>query len=175
MNREPTPKAETVEALLTTTWALLAEERARREGLHSRASGLTGFAGIILSLVSVAGIEKSAEFADAEKVFVATMYGLGLVLLTGATGIAVLFILMPRVYLSLSPEEVARYPLTESVVEEKMRFQGRTLRGLADIFRSQHERNNTMAAWMGRAYALLAAGLACVAIDAAIIGFSRFF
>lgn len=170
----------TVEALVETVRALLHDEDSREQSLTTRAVGISGFAALILSL---AGFVSSnvlyrvpsgtpngqPPLSDQWKLAVLILLVAALGLLLSTIVVAVVGVLIPKEYATISMREVERYPTRGSVSRPRVMVQGSTLVGLVDALASERSKNSTKAGALSLAYWLLLAGLVGVTALAAIL------
>ncbi len=120
----PTPREDTVDALVETVRELLRAEDSRATSLTGRGSGLAGFLGLIISLsASVGQRAVSASLRTGWKAAAITLFALALISLVTSVVVVVLRVLLPRSYRNLAMSEVSRYPLPEFVFAEKVMVQ----------------------------------------------------
>lgn len=166
----PTPREDTVDALLETVRELLRAEDARATSLTSRGSGLAGFLGLIISLSATVGQRAvSASLGAGWKAATIGLFALALIVLIAAVIVVVLRVLLPKSYRNLAMSEVSRYPLPEFVYADKVMVQGRTMRGQIDALATERDRNDAKARGLRCAYVLLIVGLGLAAADAIIL------
>lgn len=172
-------QADTVDALVESVRALLRDEDAREQSFTARGVGLSGFAGLIISLAGavsaalvgpVTGSHASPPLAAPWKWIVVGLIIGSLLLLLATVAVVVLGVLLPREFASFSMAEVERYPRPEFVHQPRVMVQGRTLRGLVTALASERKKNARKAYRLRRAYQLLLEGLAGVTVLAIILG-----
>lgn len=166
-------KADTVEALVDTVRALLRDEDAREQSVTGRAVGLSGFSGLVLSLagpVSASAV-KLDTLPGQWKGAALGLLTVSLAALLATVLTAIFGVLRPREFATIAMSEVERYPLPEYIGQSRVMVQGTTLRGLVDALATERDKNSRKANALGRAYQLLALGLAGVSVLAGMLGF----
>jgi hypothetical protein len=157
---------ETVAELLSTVRDLQRDESERASSLNTRASGLTGFVGLILSIAAaaVAATGKSAGVGldHWARVFTGLFVAIALVLLVLAIVVVVAKVLVPTPGWSLAIGEVQRYPTWDFIAQECVMIQGRVMQGFVVALRRDRARNAAKATWLARSYWLVCVGLALV-------------
>jgi hypothetical protein len=164
----PPPNPDTVEAIVETVVRLRDDEESREQSLTGRASGLTGFVGIILSVLGIAGKDAMVGLPAGAKVVALILLLVALGALVTAIFLVVFRVLIPRPYMNIGVDEIRHYPEESFVSQERMQFQGRTMRGMIAALLVERGRNDRKAKALRPAYALVAVGLFAVAADAAI-------
>ena len=169
-------QADTVDALVETTWGLIEDEIGVGQALETRASALAGFAGVILTLAGAVGsVEGASRQPHGAKIVIVISFGLGLALLVATILVSVLLVLRPRPVEKLAMQEVARYPTHEFVYRDKVEIQGRTLRGLVTSLASLRDASDVMGRRLRWAYLVFAAGLICIAVESFVLGYHTLF
>lgn len=167
---QPQISEESVGALLETVRGFLKDEDGREQGLNTRAGGLAGFVGIIVSITTAAG--KLA--VDEDPSCTATVLGaIAFVVAIGALLtsliIAVTKILVPQEGAAISMETIERYPTWEYISKDKVMVEGELLRGVITALAKDRQRNSSKATWLRRAYTALLVGVAGLAAFGAIL------
>jgi hypothetical protein len=161
------PNSETVSELLSAVQGLVKDERDRETGFYSRASGLTGFVGLILALATAAGAttgrNAGAGLHHGVRVFAGILVALALLVLASAVVLVVWKVLLPRPALTIDTDEVERYPTNEFVYRDHVGIQGHLMNGFVISLKRERERNASKAVWLGWSYKLVCAGLVLVA------------
>jgi hypothetical protein len=78
--------------------------------------------------------------------------------------VAVVKVLLPRPGITISTKEVERYPLPESVSQDKVMIQGRLMWGFVDRLKREREQNDSKARWLKLSYVLVCVGLGLVSL-----------
>jgi hypothetical protein len=119
---------QTVSVLLDSVRSLLSEEEDRANSLSVRAGGITGFAGIILTLTGVAA--KSGHTLEGSlRGAVAAMSVGALVFLALAVVVAVFGVLVPSSAVSISTAELERFPTWAFITQPPAMVQGKSCVG----------------------------------------------
>jgi hypothetical protein len=162
-----TPEAnpETVEALLDTTWRVVAAEGARTDALDRKASSLATFASVVLSLSGVLG---GALVRGHQAVWVFAYFSFGLFLLVCAIGTSV-WVLLPKEQLMLGVAYLERFTKWSEILKPRVQVQGETMAGLVEAIALERRVNRRKAQAVRWAFLFLLAGLAATASDAAIV------
>jgi hypothetical protein len=158
---------ESVEELRNAVRDLVKDEDARAQSLNARASGLTGFVGLILSVAAAAGVGgrgTTAVLHHWPRVVVGVSVAAALLALVAAVFVAVVKVLLPSVGFTTSMEEVERYPLQESISEDKVMIQGRLMWGFVGTLRRERERNDDKERWLKLSYVVVCLGLGFVSV-----------
>lgn len=165
--------ADTVEALVDTVRALLRDEDAREQSVTGRAVGLSGFAGLVLSLAGpvTASAVKLQTLPGQWKDAVLGLIAFSLAALLATVVSAIFGVLRPREFATIAMSEVHRYPLPEYIEQPRVMVQGTTLRGLVDALATERSKNSRKARALGLSYVFLASGLAGVSALAGMLGF----
>jgi hypothetical protein len=159
---------ESVEELRNAVRDLVKDEDARAQSLNARASGLTGFVGLILSVAAAAsavgGRGTTAGLHHWSRIVIGGSLAGALLALVAAVFVSVVKVLLPSPGVTLSMEEVERYPLPESVSLDKVVIQGRLMWGFVDALRRERQRNESKAGWLKFSYIALCVGLGLVSL-----------
>jgi hypothetical protein len=160
--------AETVSELLSAVQGLVKDEHDRESSFNSRASGLTGFVGIILSLAAAAGAT-AGETAGVGlhhgvRVFAAVLVALALLVLASAVVLVVWKVLLPKPALTIDTNEIEQYPTNEFIHRDHVGIQGHLMNGFIESLKTERARNALKAEWLGWSYKLVCAGLSLVAL-----------
>jgi hypothetical protein len=159
---------ETVSELLAAVQGLVRDERDRETGFYSRASGLTGFVGVILSLAAAAGATtgKGAGFGlhHGVRALAGILVALALLALASAVVVVVWKVLLPKPALTIDTSEIQRYPTDEFIYRDRVSIQGHLMNGFVISLERERERNALKALWLGRSYKLVCAGLSLLAL-----------
>jgi len=157
----------TVSELLSTVRGLLKDEGDREASLNTRASGLTGFVGLILSLAAAAGAglgkDAGAGLDHGVRVLSGILVAGALVTLAAAVVLVVAKVLLPKRGVVIATSEAVRYPTWEFISQEHVMIQGRLMSGLLNSLEVDRRRNALKAMWLSRTYTLVCIGLLLVA------------
>ncbi len=120
---EPEPNPETVEALLDTTWRIVASEDARTDALDRKASTVATFASLVATLTATLGLRFVERF---ETWWALTLFisGLGALVVSVVVAVVALF---PREYLSLGVSYLRRFPTWAEIRKPPARVRGETM------------------------------------------------
>jgi len=157
----PTIQPETVEALVANVRGLIDDEGQRTSSLMLRASGLAGFAGVILALAGAAA-RPARGLEGALEAVVAALSVLGLLSLALAVITVVLGVLVPRHGVTVATAEVRTYPTNAVTSRDRVTIQGRFLRGLVRSLERERSRDQSGARALRIGYTLLCLGLMLV-------------
>ena len=158
------PNAETVAALLETTWKVVDAEDARRESINRKASSLATFASLVLSLTATLG----ARFLERlDEAWALALFLTSLAALIGTIATAI-FVLLPRGRATLAMSYLEAFPRWSEVVKTPEQVRGETMSGLLAALKGQRAQNERDARRVFAAFILLFLGLALVAVEAAI-------
>jgi hypothetical protein len=164
------PKEDTVDALLDAVRAFLAEEDGREQSFNTRAGGLAGFVGIIVTLATAAGrIALDQDPSCLATVLGATAFAVAMGGLVVSLVIAVTKVLVPQEGAAIAMETIENYPNWMYVSQEKVMVQGELLQGLISALAKDRQRNSSKAKWLRRAYKALLVGIAALAAFGAIL------
>ena len=159
---------ESVEELRNAVRDLVKDEDARAQSLNARASGLTGFVGLILSVAATAGAVGGRGTTNGlhhwSRVVVGVSVAAALLALVVAVFVAVVKVLLPRPGIAISMEEVERYPLPESVSQDKVVIQGQLMWGFVDTLKRERQLNESKARWLKLSYVVVCVGLGLVSV-----------
>jgi hypothetical protein len=158
---------ETVTELLSTVRGLLEKEGDREASLNTRASGLTGFVGLILSLAAAAGAatgkDAGAGLHHGVRVLSGILVAIALVALAAAVVLVVAKVLLPKQTVVIATKEATRYANPEFISQARVMIQGRLMRGFLVSLELDRKRNDLKAKWLSRSYVLVCTGLLLVA------------
>jgi hypothetical protein len=152
---------QTVSVLLDSVRSLLSEEEDRANSLSVRAGGITGFAGIILTLTGVAAKSGHALQGSLRDAVAAMSVG-ALVFLALAVVVAVFGVLVPSSAVSISTAEVERFPTWAFITRPPAMVQGEIMRGLIASLSDERAQNRAKATALRVAYFCLFVGLTLV-------------
>ncbi len=161
----PEPNAETVEALLDTTWRVAGVEGARTDALDRKAASLATFASLVLSLTAALGGRLGSGH---EAAWVFALFALGLFLLVLAIGCSV-WVLLPKEQLMLGVAYLERFTKWSEILKPRVQVQGETMAGLIEAIALERHVNRVKARAVRWAFITLLFGLAITAADAAIV------
>jgi hypothetical protein len=153
---QPTPNAETVEALLDAAWRLAATEAARTDALDRKASTAATFASLVAALTATLGVRL---VADAESWWALALFVGGLAGLVGSVACAI-GALWPREYLTLGIAYIRRFPTWREVSKPPEQVRGEMMRTLVEAIVAERVVSDGKLAWLRRSLALLLVGLA---------------
>jgi hypothetical protein len=166
------PKPDAVAELLSIVRGLLADERARGQGLDGKTSTLTGFTGATLALVASLARDVLrpglGAFAGAlaQGLFVATVCALTAAAVLGLAGV-----LRPQPRLDIAAEELRGFGSFPLIAASRMEIQGQMVNTLVDALlheRALNDRKARLTRRTGVALAIGYAGVAGVAFTVAI-------
>ncbi len=161
----PQPNAETVEALLDTTWRMSASEAARTDALDRKASTLASFASVVIALTGSLGL----RLVDTTPTWwAALLLTVSLVSLACAVGLAVKA-LFPREYLTLGMDYLRRFPTWSEILKPPEQVRGETMRGLIEALARERAANDGKSRLVKGAYVTLGLGLAIAIVDVVIL------
>jgi hypothetical protein len=168
----------TVEELRDAVHDLLKDEDARAQSLNGRATGLTGFVGVILSVAAAAGAvgapDRAGGLTRSVELLVALLVAIALAALVSAVVIVVVKVLLPSPGLRIATSEVERYPTYEFVTQPRVMIQGRLLRGYVEALARDRERNEMKARWLKLSYVVVTFGLALVSLAGVVATIGRY-
>jgi hypothetical protein len=128
-------------------------EDAKEQSFNSRAAGLTGFVGIVVTLASGAGKLAIDEGIDGFAAIAAgAAFTLALVGLALAIGIAVVKVLIPPESSAIGITTIQRYPTWQYISKEQVMVRGEIMKGLIKAVALDRQRNSDKAKWLKRAY-----------------------
>lgn len=166
----PRPNAETVEALLDTTWRTAAAEWDRSDRLDNKAASLASFAAIVLSLTASFGPLERVEARDwLFFLFVGSVAALSL-----AVGFAVK-VLLPKEHLLLGIAYLSRFSKWSELLKPPEQVRGETTAGLVSAVAHERRINHRKRSDVRLGYVLLLLGLVLVAAQASTIAARRYF
>jgi hypothetical protein len=158
----------TVRVLAESAHELLEAESTRGESFNVRASGLAAFIGLVLPLGALVADRVSG--LDGSPREVAIVVGvLGLIAFIGAVVLVVLGVLLPNPGITVSLDEIERYPSYEFVEEDALIAEGRVLRGRVEMLVSERLRNDQKGIWLRNAYLAFLVGVVAVAVEIFLI------
>jgi hypothetical protein len=160
---------ETVNALLAGVQRLMTSEESRGESLNGRASGVTGFIALIVSVA-----------AALSRVPTGTVHGttrtVALLVFLGSVGaflvalwMAIFKVLRPSPGLTIADNEVQQYPTYAWIKRRPVEVQGHLMKAVIETLNSERARNDGKARWLNRAYVALLVGVICLAGDGLIL------
>ena len=162
---------ESVEELRNAVRDLVKDEDARAQSLNGRASGLTGFVGLILSVAAAAGAVggrgTAAGLHHWPRIVVGVSVAAALLALVAAVFASVVKVLLPSPGVTISIKEVERYPFPEFISQDKVMIQGRLMWGFVDALKRERERNESKARWLKLSYIVVCIGLGFVSLAGA--------
>lgn len=168
----------TVEELLSAVRGLLEDESDRATSLNSRASALTGFIGVILSIAVATGValgrDSGAALHHWVRVTIGILIVLALALLLGAVIAVVAKVLIPTEGFTIARSEVTRYPNWEFVSRDHVMIQGHLMKAYVKALERDRERHASKAMWLGRGYKLVCAALILLTLAGAAATIDRY-
>lgn len=162
----PRPNAETVGALLDTTWRTAAAEGQRTDALDRKAATVATFASVVAALTAALGVQFVERLPNwwALALFVA-----GLAVFVAAVTTAVL-VLYPREHLTLGMAYLRRFPTWGEILKPPEQVRGETMRTLVESIARERSTNEKKARWIRRSFVLLLIGLGFVALEGVTLG-----
>jgi cytochrome bd-type quinol oxidase subunit 2 len=158
---KPPDQEETVGALLELVRDEQEEERADAQAYGQRAGVMLGFCGVIVGLLATQAREimsRTPELSELERWIAVTSLAAGVVLI-GAAALMSLFVLAPKRATRLTIGELEKFPSHERVNEPKVLAQGRAMRGLVAVIKSDRLANRVRRIWLTRAAITLVSAL----------------
>lgn len=160
---EPSPNAETVEALVETLHKFLDTEDGREQSVNTRGGGVVVFGGVILSLLASLGrTVLSKDLPDIWDEVTIGLFAVAVSALLLAVTLTLFFVLIPRQAASIAMEEIERYGELEVLSQPPIQVRGVLLEGLIRLLAIDRERVSRKTTWLARAYAGLVVGLFAV-------------
>ena len=163
MATTPRPNPETVEALLDTTWRLWTAEAAITDSLDRKAATLATFASLLASLIATLGLHVVASHGWTRWLFVSI---LGMFAASVLLAIAALTL---REHAAIGMEDLLRFPMWSEIRRTPEHVRGDTMIALIELISLDRHANKVKAELMRAAFALLAAGLLSLGIEAATL------
>lgn len=158
----------TVEELLNAVRELLKDESDRAASFIARATGLTGFVGILLSVAAAAvaavGTEAGVGLHEWVRISVGVLIALAFASLVLAVIAAVAKVLLPSQGFTFKTSEVQAYPTWKFISRDRVSIQGHLMKGYVAALVRDRVRNEEKAKWLSRSYKLVCFGLVLVAI-----------
>lgn len=156
---------ETVEVVLENVRELLVQEDTRAQSLHTRGTGIAGFAGIIVSLLAaIAQDLPAATRGGSERDVVVVFFVIGLILLVAAVLTVLFGVLRTRTITTIGIREVDAYLRKDYVSKSATWVRGRTMATLNKALVTERLQNNRRSAWLNRGGLLLASAIVAVAV-----------
>lgn len=155
----------TVEALLDTTWRMVAAETARTDGLDRKAATLATFASLLASLTATLG---GRFTSSVEELWAFGLFCSGLLALVLSVGLAVKA-LLPGEHLSLGAAYLKQFAMWSEIRKPPEQVRGETMRSLIEVIARERELNDGKAEQIRVAFLLLFAGLVLLAAEAATL------
>ena len=163
-------RADTVAALLDAVGDYLSAEDVREQSFNTRAGGLSGFVGIIISLSAAVGKvaldENPSDWATAAG---GAAFGVAMAALVVCLVIAITKVLVPQEGAAIAISDIEKYPTWDYISREKHMAEGEILRGLAIALAKDRQRNSAKARALGHAYIALLVGIGTLALFGAIL------
>jgi hypothetical protein len=166
-NAVPNPDA--VEQLLALVQRFMADERTRGQALDAKTSTLAGFSGAILALTATLGAALFDRDLGAAEPGVQALFVLGVMTLAAAAILAVAGVLRPQPQLSVSMEEMRKFPEFPLIATSKLEIQGQMLATTVDAIAAERRINDRKASRTTQAARALVAGYAAVAAMAVLL------
>lgn len=159
-----TVNGDTVEVLLGAMRDLLAAEDLRAQSLNARATGLGGFAALLVALLLPAardlGDGRGPEPLTASIILVAVA---GALLVSGVLAVLI-GVVVTRQVSTVSISEVQLWESTAFVEKSPTWVRGRLLVTLRKSLVTERRANNRKAGWLSGAVVVIAAGVLCAAL-----------
>jgi MFS family permease len=169
---------ETVAELLSAVRDLVKEENDRANSLNGRASALTGFVGVILSIAAAGGAAVGGSATKTldhwASLVVGALVFLALLLLVAAVVAVVWKVLLPTPGFTIKTAEVKGWPAPPFIGESLVMTQGYLLRGYVKTLERDRKRHASKATWLGRSYKLVCAGIIVVALAGMTASLDRY-
>lgn len=161
----PEPNPATVEALHDIAWRIASSEAARTQALDGKASTLTTFASLLISLTATLGARVFEETAGiwAAALFAAVLASL---LIAVAFGVSAL---LPSEYVTLGSGFLRRFPTWGEIRKPPEAVRGETIQGLVRAVARERQANERKARLVRAAFSFLLIGLVLTAIEAATL------
>lgn len=157
-------RGETVEVLLQAMQKLLDAEDTRAQSLNARATGLGGFAAVLVALLVPAagdlGGGRGSEPLPASVILIAT----AAILLVAGVLAVLLGVVVTRQVSTVSITEVRLWETQAFVEKSPTWVRGRLLVTLRRALVTERLANNRKAGWLTAAVAVIAAGVLCAAV-----------
>lgn len=157
----------TLAELRDTMRDLLKEEDERGNSLNIRASALTGFVGVILSVAAAAGLTGGVgdqPGRDWVKALVVMLMTAALTSLIFAVGAAVFFVLRPQRGVTVGLNDTAKFNETDFTSLEPPSIHRYLIDAYGQALTVARNRNDKKASWLTASYAALLVGVAAVAL-----------
>jgi hypothetical protein len=164
---EPNPEA--VEQLLELVQRFMEDERARGQALDAKTSTLAGFSGAILALTATLGAALFDRDLGAMEPVVQALFVVGVLTLGAAAILAVGGVLRPQPQLSVSLEQIQRFPEFPLLASSKLDIQGEMLATTVGAIEFERRINDRKATRTAQAARALIAGYAAVAAMAVLL------
>jgi hypothetical protein len=179
MEARPEVNPETVQSLRDAARKLLDDETARAASLNSRATALTGFVGVILSLGAAVGVGVGsstvpATLSDWARIVIAVLAALALVALVLSVALVVVKVLRPLPGLTFATAEVDGWIKPAFTDLPTVQVNGYLTDGYAQAIHADRLRNNSKALWLNRGYVIVAMSLALIAAAGALATIDRY-
>ena len=161
--------AETVDALLRAVQRFEDAEERRGESLNARASGVSGFVGLIIAVsVTLANFQTAPVQGHARHAILALLLAAVVAFLV-AMWMVIFTVLRPAPAFVIHEDEVAKYPTYPWIRKRPVEVQGYLVRAGAKVLRKERDRNKSKAAWLNRAYTALLIGVVCLSVGGLIL------
>ena len=175
MAPEETPKPpeinrDTVDALVDAVRDFLSAEDAREQSFNTRAGGLAGFIGIIVSISAAAGkVALDKNSSCLATILGGVAFGVAMIALVVSLVVTITKILIPQESAAIDMSTIERYPNWEYVGKEKEMVQGEILHGLIAALAKDRQRNSLKAKALRCAYIALLVGIGALAVFGGIL------
>lgn len=163
-------QGESVEALLEAVDGFLSAEDSREQSFNTRAGGLSGFVGIIISISAAVGkVALDENPSHGATLLGGVAFGLAMVALVSSLVIAITRVLIPQEGAAIAISDIEKYPNWEYISREKPMVQGEIMRGLVTALAKDRQRNDAKATALGHAYIGLLVGIGALAAFGGIL------
>lgn len=161
---------ETVETLYAAVGEFLSAEDAREQSFNTRAGGLAGFVGIIVSISAAVGkVALDEDPSEWATIAGGIFFGVAMIALVASLLISITRVLIPQEGAAIAIGDIENYPNWGHIDQEKVMVQGKILRGLVTALAKDRQRNDKKATALGRAYAALLVGIGALAVFGGIL------
>ncbi|MGH3041372.1 MAG: hypothetical protein ACRDNG_06500 [Gaiellaceae bacterium] len=145
-------KGDTVDTLVRAVRAFLKDEDGREQSFNTRAGGLAGFVGIIVTVATASGrIALDEDPSGLATVLGTVAFTVAMVALIVSLVIAVTKVLIPQEGAAIDMKTIEDYPNWRYISQDKVMIQGEILRGLIRALAKDRQRNSSKAKWLRRA------------------------
>lgn len=180
--QDPVPRTEVVPESVSTlreaARQLLGDEDSRASSLNGRGTALSGFVGVILSLSAAGGAGLGsgaiAQLDHWARVAVAVLISTALITLIAAVIAIVGKVLLPYPGKTIGLQDTDHWIDPLYTDRSLVSTEGYLLDGYTQALRTERERNDKKAKWLGRGYIIVCCGLILVAIAGGIATLDRY-